>query len=404
MKRPPVKLSAAQARRIALGAQGLTRPRAERGASPSALRQVFDRVGLVQLDSVNVLVRSHFLPFFSRLGPYDRGLLERAAYTAPRALFEYWGHEASLLPVRLQPLLRWRMARAAEDAWGRMRRIQKEKPRFVAEVLAELRAKGPLAASELSHERPKRAGSWWEWHDGKTALEWLFWSGQVTCAERVGFERRYDLPERVLPPEIVRAKTPSPEDAQAELLRISARALGVAAAKDLRDYFRLPALDGRIALERLVEEGELLPAQVEGWKHPAWLHKDAQEPGEAQAHALLSPFDSLVWERARTERMFDFRLRLELYTPAPKRVHGYYVLPFLMGDALVARVDLKADRKAQRLLVQAAHAEPGQATPKVAAALAGELRLLAGWLSLPRVVVGRRGDLSSALRRAAAGR
>ncbi len=404
MNRRPLKLSLSEARRIALAAQGFAKPRGASRPTRARILGLFDRIGLIQLDSVNVLVRSHYLPAFSRLGAYDVTHLETAAYRAPRALFEYWGHEASLLPVALQPLLRWRMARAEHEAWGHIRRIQKEKPGFVAEILEEVRAKGPLAASELTHERPKRAGSWWEWHDGKTALEWLFWSGQVTCAERVGFERRYDLPERVLPDAIARAKTPSPEDAQRELMRISARAMGVAVERDLRDYFRFSLKDSRRAVAELVELGELLPAQVEGWTAPAYLARDAKGPATVDACALLSPFDSVVWQRARTHRLFDFHLRLELYTPEHKRIHGYYVLPFLLGDTLVARVDLKSDRAAQQLLVKAAYLEPGKPAARVAPPLTQELSRLAAWLGLTKVSYGRRGDLMPALRKAAAQR
>ena len=306
-----------------------------------------------------MLQRAHYLPLFSRAGPYDTTLLDRAAHYAPRRLFEYWGHEASLLPVALQPLLRWRMARAADDAWGSMRRIERERPELVAEVLEEVRARGPVAASEvLAHERPARSGPWWGWSDVKRAFEWLFWSGQLTSARRRTFERLYDLPERVLPAEVLRTPTPPVEDAQRELVRIAARSLGVAAERDLRDYFRLPAADAKARVAELAEAGELLGVEVEGWRAPAYVAPGARVPRAVDAAALVGPFDSLIWERNRTERLFGFRYRIEIYVPAPDRVHGYYVLPFLLGDRLVARVDLKADRQAGALLVQAAHAEP----------------------------------------------
>jgi len=400
-RKPIDRLSAAQARRMALAAQGFADPVSGREPDGWALRRVLDRVGLIQIDSVNVLSRAHYLPLFSRLGPYDTQLLDRAAHRAPRRLFEYWGHEASLLPVTTQPLLRWRMQRAGDDAWGGIRRIQEERPDLVAEVLEEVRARGPVAAGEvLSHERPARSGPWWGWSDVKRAFEWLFWSGQITSARRRGFERLYDLPERVLPAEVVAAPTPSVEDAQRELVRIAARALGVGAERDLRDYFRLPVADARARIGELVEAGELWPVDVEGWSVPAFVHPQARLPRSVHARALVGPFDSLVWERPRVERLFGFRYRIEIYVPRPKRVHGYYVLPFLLGDRLVARVDLKADRAAGVLRVQASHAEP-HAPPETAAELAAELETMAGWLGLGGVAVQPRGDLAAPLGAAA---
>jgi uncharacterized protein YcaQ len=393
-------LSAAQARRIALAAQGFDRPRPGAPAGPGDLRRTLARLGLLQIDSVNVLVRAHYLPLFSRLGPYDPGLLDRAAYGGRRrTLFEYWGHEASLLPVGLHPLFRWRMARAArgQEMYGRLARWGQRRAVYLQSVLDEVTARGPLAASELSSGGRGR-GSWWGWSDGKAALEWLFWAGRLTTARRRVFERVYDLPERVLPPAVLAAPTPPEEEAQRALLRLAARALGVATERDLRDYFRLDVLDARRRLAELVEAGALRPVTVEGWEQPAYLHPDARLPRAVEARAVLAPFDPLVWERARTERLFDFHYRISIYTPAHLRTHGYYVLPFLLGDRLVGRVDLKADRSAGVLRVQAAHAEPGTDRVAVARALREELEDMARWLGLPRVHVAGRGTLGPALR------
>src|SRR5215212_1276052 len=345
-RKPITRLSAAQARRMALAAQGFADPAGTREPDGWALRRVLDRVGLFQIDSVNVLQRAHYLPLFSRLGAYDTALLDRAAHRAPRRLFEYWGHEASLLPVATQPLLRWRMERAGDDAWGGVRRIQRERPELVERVLAEVRDRGPIAASEVvEEEMPARTGPWWDWSDVKRAFEWLFWSGQITSARRRGFERLYDLPERVLPPAVIATPTPPVAEAQRELVRVAARSLGVGSERDLRDYFRLPVAEAKLRIAELVEADELWPVEVEGWTVPAYLHREARIPRAVSARALVGPFDSLVWERSRAERLFGFRYRIEIYVPKPKRVHGYYVLPFLLRDRLVARVDLKADRR-----------------------------------------------------------
>jgi len=383
VRSPREKLSAAQARRVALAAQGFGGPRSAEGR---ALGGMVARLGLLQIDSVNVVSRAHYMPAYSRLGPYDRAKLDRMAHYAPRRLFEFWAHEASLVRVEYQPLLRWRMARAEEEAWGGIRRIVREKPGFVAEILDAVRERGPIAASELD-TTPRGAREMWARTDSKAAMEWLFWSGQITSARRMSsFERLYDLPERVLPKAVLAAPTPAPEDAQRELVAIAARALGVASERDLRDYFRLPVLVARRAVAELVEAGELLPVAVEGWRAPGYLHRDARVPRAIAHRALVGPFDSLVFERDRTERLFGFRYRIEIYVPAEKRVHGYYVLPFLLGDALVARVDLKADRQAGVLRVKATHLEPG-APPETASELAAELELFAGWLELERVAL-----------------
>ena len=379
------RLSAGEARRLALAAQGFA-DRSPRGEPDGwDLRRVLKRVGLLQIDSVNVLERAHYLPAFSRLGPYPRELLDRASQRAPRRLFEYWGHEASLIPVEWQPLLRWRMARAADEAWGGMRRIQKEKPKLVARVLEQVREQGPVAASDLIEERPRRSGPWWDWSDVKVALEWLFWSGQVTAARRRRFERLYDVPERVLPRAVLAKATPAPEDAQRELVRIASTRLGVAAERDLRDYFRLPTAETKERIAELVESEELLEVEVEGWgRTGGYLAAGVSVPRSVDATALVGPFDSLLWERSRVARLFGFEYRLEIYVPAPKRRHGYYVLPFLHGDGLVARVDLKADRANGTLLVRAHHPEP-DAPDDTREALDAQLDLLSSWLGLERV-------------------
>ncbi|MCC7273306.1 MAG: YcaQ family DNA glycosylase [Alphaproteobacteria bacterium] len=397
-------LSAAQARRIALAAQGFAEPRPGGAVDVRHVRRVLDRVGLLQIDSVNVLVRSHYLPLHARLGGYPTALLDRLAYAKGRGLFEYWGHEASLLPLALQPLLRWRMQRAerGESRHGSLTRFAAERRDYIARVLAEVRDRGALGASELS-EGGSGAAGWWEWSDGKRALEWLFLTGRVTTARRRNFERVYDLTERVLPAAILDAATPDVGDAQRALLRLAARALGVATERDLADYFRIGGADARARIAELVAAGELRPVAVEGWDRPAYLDPGARLPRRVAASALLSPFDSLIWERERTRRMFGFHYRIGLYTPAADRTHGYYVLPFLLGDRLVGRADLKADRAAGRLLVQAAHAETGADHGAVAAALVPELRSLAAWLGLADLRVVDRGDLAPALARACRG-
>lgn len=400
MPRPPDSLSISQARRVALAAQGFCDPRPKGTPDLRTLRRVIGRTGLFQVDSVNVLARAHYLPMFSRLGAYPTDLLDRASYRAPRVLFEYWGHEASLLPVELHPLFRWRMDNAKQHAWEGIRRIAVERPDLLKGLLADVSADGPLTAAELSarhdRDRPQRTGPWWDWSDVKTGLEFLFWSGEITTSSRRGFERVYDLPERVLPAHVLAAPTPDRSEAQRELLRRSIRSLGVATARDLRDYYRLPAADCKARMAELVEAGDLLPVTVEGWRSPAYLAPDAHLPRWVRGAALLSPFDPVVWERDRTERLFGFRYRIEIYTPAAKRVHGYYVLPFLLDGALVARVDLKADRQNGVLLVQSTWRER-DAPPETCERLAVELHRTAAWLGLAGVIVRPAGDLAFAL-------
>ncbi len=391
------RLTLAVARRIALAAQGFT-DRAPRGLPDRRhLRRVLGRTQLLQIDSVNVFERAHYLPLFSRLGPYDKALVDRAAYR-DRELFEYWGHEASLLPVAVHPLLRWRMARAEalEEGWGGPLRIMRERPEFVAEVLRRVEQEGPVTAGAL-HGGATSGSPWWGWNDTKVALELLFWSGRVATATRRSFERVYDVTERVLPAEVLAVPTPSREDAQRELVRLAARAHGVATERDLRDYFRLRVEEARAAVVDLVEAGELLPVAVEGWRQPAYLWVGTAVPRRVSASALLSPFDPLVWERSRASRLFGFDYRIEIYTPAAKRVHGYYVLPFLHDERLQARVDLKADRKAGVLRVLAAWLEPGSDPDHIGSALAVQLRRAADWQGLGAVVVEPRGDLAAHL-------
>ncbi|MEV6488508.1 crosslink repair DNA glycosylase YcaQ family protein [Actinoplanes sp. NPDC051633] len=392
-------LSIAQARRITLAAQGFTDPKPGGATDMRHLRRVLRRLHLIQMDSVNVLQRAHFMPLYSRLGPYPTELIERAAYRKPRELFEFWGHEASLITTDLQPLFRWRMAKAADYAWGNMTRIAREQPDLVQWVLDEVRARGPITAAEIEHDAPRRTDHWgWNWSVVKQALEWLFYSGQVTAAERTtSFARRYDLTERVLPRAVLDAPTPAYPDAVRALVQLSARALGVAAEGELRDYFRLPVEGFKQAVSELVEDHVLTPVTVRGWKQPAYLHHDARMPRWVRAATLVSPFDPLIWERSRTERLFDMSYRIEIYVPAPKRLYGYYVLPFLLGDRFAARVDLKADRKAGVLRIPAAWLEPHADQEETAAALAVELRRLAGWLGLDEVAPPVRGDLAGAL-------
>ncbi|MCY7364881.1 MAG: winged helix DNA-binding domain-containing protein [Frankiaceae bacterium] len=395
------RLSLRTARRVALAAQGFADPRPTGAVDRRHLKRVVGRTGLLQVDSVNVFERAHHLPLFSRLGPYDRELLPLAAYRH-RDLFEYWGHEASLLPVSTHPLLRWRMEQAArlELGWGRVTRVARERPDVVTAVLQRITDGGPATAGELHTEldggaRP--AGPWWDWSLAKVALEQLFWSGRVTTSTRRGFTRVYDLPERVLPAAVLALPTPSPADAQRELVRLAARSHGVATEADLRDYYRLKPDETRRAVADLVESGDLLPVTVEGWRSPAYLSAGSRVPRRVRASALLSPFDPLVWYRDRTARLFGFDYRIEIYVPAPKRVHGYYVLPFLHAEALRARVDLKSDRQAGVLRVLASWLEPGSDPGDTAAALAAELERAAAWQGLSAVLVEPRGDLAPAL-------
>ncbi|GDY30504.1 winged helix-turn-helix domain-containing protein [Gandjariella thermophila] len=400
-------MSLAAARRTALAAQGFADPRPSGPVTRRHLQRVLGRVQLLQLDSVNVVARAHYLPVFSRLGPYPRELLDQAAWAhtarRPRLLVEYWAHEASLLPVEDWPLL---FTAAKHRGWWRgYEDLARSSPGLVDDVLAAVKELGPVGAGTLERElggegRPRR-GSWWNRSQTKRVCEWLFGVGELTTGARRGFERLYDLPERVLPPHVLGAPLVETAEAARRLVARSATALGVATEADLRDYYRLAPEPTRRAVAELVGEGLLEPVRVPGWRQRAYRYVEARTPRRVTGHALLCPFDPLIWDRARTERLFGFRYRIEIYVPEHKRVHGYYVCPFLLDEALVARVDLKADRAAGVLRVHGAFAEEGVDLARVVGALSEELRSLAGWLELDGgVVVGGRGDLAAPLRAA----
>lgn len=409
------ELSADQARRIAIAAQRLAEPApaatsgsvtAPRAVHRGHLRRLVDDIGILQIDSVNVLARAHLLPVFSRLGPYPTSVLEGAAWPArsrDRLLTESWAHMASLIPVEREPLLRWRQRHhAADGVWGHVTRLQAEHPGFLDVVLNAIAELGPSSAGDVEKalEVPGRGvAGWWEWSITKIACEHLFASGAIGVAGRRGFERIYDLTERVLPPSVVAAPTPDEADAKRELVALAARAHGIGTVADLADYYRMGVADTRQALADLVEDGRVLEVTVRGWDRPAFLHAQARVPRSVGGAALLSPFDPLVWRRDRTARIFGMHYRIEIYTPAAKRIYGYYVLPLLVGDRLVGRFDLKADRATGRLLVQAAWLEPGADPATTAAAAAIELGRMACWLELSEVVVAPRGTLAGPLSR-----
>jgi uncharacterized protein YcaQ len=414
------QLSIEEARGIALTAQGFADPRPPK-VGRAQLRRAIGRLGVLQLDSVNVLCRSHYLPLFARLGPYSRATLDDMAWGKRRDLFEYWGHRASLLPMELYPLMRWKMQAAARHRWVNdirrwrenldpgmygapwavfegMIRLGADAPAVIDEVKRIVAKRGPIDAGSLDLvvQRRLEQGGLWNWHDGKVALEWLFYLGTVTVAARRGFERLYALTEDVLPAKVLAAPVPSAANAQRELVRIAAQAQGVATEIDLRDYFHLPPAQAKVAITELVDGGELTKVRVDGLGKPAYLWNGAQARPVA-ARALLSPFDSLIWNRDRTELLFGFHYRISIYLPAAKRTHGYFVLPFLLGDRIVARVDLKADRANGSLVVPVVTGEPGIDKKTVAAELAEELRQMAQWLELGRVAVSGLGDLAGPL-------
>ncbi|MRG60910.1 winged helix-turn-helix domain-containing protein [Agromyces sp. CFH 90414] len=392
-------VSPALARRIALAAQGFGRPPATSPAGTRQVAGVVDRLGLLQIDSVNVFERSHYLPAFSRLGSYDRALLDRLANGGRGRLMEYWAHQAAYVPRELWPLFAFRRDeyRSKGSDWGGW---VAENRQLAAWLVDELAAKGPMRASEIEHDANERRGPWWGWSDVKRTLEWMFRTGEVVCVERRRFERVYALPEQALPAAVLEREVPV-ADALRELVERAASALGIATEADLADYWRMTRAQVKPAIADLVDAGTLVPVAVPGWQTgsratPAWLHRDARRPRRMEAVALLSPFDPVVWFRPRTERLFDFHYRIEIYTPEPQRKFGYYSLPVLIDDDVVGRVDLKSDRQGGVLRVQSAWAEAG-APADMAARLVPVLRAAAAWQGLDDVVVAGRGDLSPAL-------
>jgi len=398
-------LTGAQARRIAVAAQGFAEPRPRGSVTRAYLRRLISRIQVLQLDSVSVAVRAHYAPVFSRLGPYDRDVLDRAAWShsarSPRLLVEYWAHEAALMAVDDWPLLRWRMREYTHGRWGT--HIVKNNPRLAGDVVAAVTDLGPSTAGQieayLGAEQRGRKGPWWDRSDTKWVTEALFAAGVLTTETRVGFARHYDLTENVLPPEVVARKVDD-EEAVRELTLRAATALGVGTEADIRDYFRLAPLQVKPAIAKLVADGELELVEVDGWNAPAYLRAGQTIPRLDRGTALLCPFDPLIFFRPRVERLFDFHYRIEIYVPAPKRQFGYYVWPFLLDGQLVGRVDLKAERTRDALNVVGAFAEPGQDKSRVAKAMATELRTMTSWLGLSDVTVGDRGDLKAQLSRA----
>ncbi|MEU2000130.1 winged helix-turn-helix domain-containing protein [Rhodococcus sp. NPDC019627] len=402
------EMTAAAARKSALWAQGFADARPTGIPTRRHIRSVLDRIGLFQIDSVSVAARAHYVPLFSRIGVYDRGLLDSAAWShrarTPRMLAEYWAHEAAFIPVEDWPLFRWRMHRYRHGRWAGEARVLDRNPTLAADVLDVIRAVGPSSARDvekhLEVDRPDRKGPWWDRSDTKVVCEQLFAAGALAVDKRVAFTRHYDLTDRVVPERIL-AQEYSEEESIRRLVGRSAWALGVATESDLRDYYRLSPAQIKPAVEDLVEDGVLHAVSVRGWDVPAYMHRDVRTPRRVEGAALLCPFDPLVFFRPRTERMFDFRYRLEIYTPAHKRVHGYYVFPFLLDGELVARVDVKADRARGALEVRSAFVEAGARPERVVEPLLSELYRMAEWLELGEVTVDKRGDLAPLLAAAA---
>ena len=390
-------LSLSEARRIALAAQGFDRPRPKGRVNANHLRREIRRLGLVQIDYVNVLTPAHYLVLFSRLGVYKKSLFDEVVYQR-REFTEQWAHEASILPVESWPLLRHRMEAHRVRPWG-FESFLKQRGDYVERVLDEVRARGSLCADDLPGPEgiSRRLDGAWIGTVPRAVLEALFGRGVLAVTERrPNFARAYDLTERVIPAEHHGRKVER-EEAQRELLRMAARSHGVGTAMDLADYYRMPIREARQRIAELVEAGELREAMVESWREPAYLHPEARIARRIEASALLSPFDPVVWHRPRAARLFGFDYRIEIYTPQEKRRWGYYVLPFLFGERLVARVDLKADRPGRRLLTLAAFIEPGAESGAVADALSAELLMLARWLGLDSVHIERRGGFARTL-------
>jgi len=397
------QLTTAQARRVAVAAQGFASAPPARAVTRGDLRRLIGRIQVLQLDSVSVAVRAHYAPVFSRLGPYDRDVLDAAAWShsarSPRLLVEYWAHEAALMAVEDWPLLRWRMREYTGGRWGV--EVVKENPRLVDDVVSAVAELGPSTAGQIEahlQSGTKRGkGAWWNRSETKWVAEALFASGVLTTAHRTGFARHYDLVERVLPADVV-AREIDDAEAVRELILRAATALGVATEADIRDYFRLRPDQSKPAIADLVAAGELEPVQVDEWTAPAYLRTGQAVPRSDRGTALLCPFDPLIFFRPRVQRLFGFHYRIEIYTPAAKRQYGYYVWPLLLDGELVARVDLKADRNSGALHVPGAFIEPGRDPARVAGELADQLATMAGWLGLDRVTVGERGDLAAALK------
>ena len=399
-------LSSSEARRLSLASLGFA-DRRPKQAGVAHVRSTANRLGAIQVDSVNVLARAHYLPTFSRHGPYPMAILDDLAHTK-RELFEYWGHAACLLPMDIYPLMRWRMENQIENWSG----IDAKRQAYIEAVFQEIAERGPIAAGDISIGG-KSTGPWWGWSDGRQAVEFLFRQGRVALAGRKNFERLYDLSERVIPAATFTAPRVDERDAKKELLVRAARAMGVGTAKDIAQYFHVDAwwdrssVNGRrppagthLLFEELVEDKRLERVRVEGWKQPAFVVPGARIPRSVDARAIVSPFDPILWERKWTSEVFGFEYQIEIYVPAPKRIYGYYVLPFIEGDRFAARVDLKADRKTSTLVVQAAYLEPKASAGETAAALADELRSMARWLSLESFAVGPKCNLARRLKRA----
>jgi hypothetical protein len=391
------RLTRAEARRASIAAQGLAAPRPTGTPNVGHVRRAVRTMGILQVDSVNVVERAHQLTLFSRLGPYDSDLLWRAL--EERHLFEYWARMASFSPIEDFPLFRHRMERHAEKTGDWTKALNARAPGYVESVYTQVAERGPLTVADLD-EPGERAGPWWGWADGKVALERLFASGRVAVAFRRNFTRYYDLIERVIPQEILDAPAISTEEAQRRLILQAAKALGVATVRDLGDYYWIRVAEAKPAIASLVADGSIMEAEVEGWPVPAYLYTGVAIPRRINARALINPFDPLVWNRERLERLHGFYYRVEIYVPAPKRIHGYYVFPFLLDDDFVARIDLKADRKAGALRVQGAFLEDGVDSKLVARELAVELGEMARWLGLKEIAVSSKGDLAPFLSKA----